>query len=57
MSTWKSVVIGFGAGLLGVLVALLLWTAYIDHQRVAIMWGVMTTPRPAATTPPPVPEK
>lgn len=56
MTTWKLALVGFGAGLVGAALALLLWMAYVDHQRVTIMWQVMTQPQEApadalATTP------
>jgi hypothetical protein len=53
--TWKLVLAAFGAGLAGVVVALLLWTAYVDHQRITAMWQVMT--RPPQQQVAPAPEK
>lgn len=54
MKPWKLALVAFGAGVAGVVVALLLWIAYTDHQRVTAMWQAMTQPRPAtvAASPP-----
>ena len=46
------IVAAFLSGLLGVAVALIGWTAYMDHNKVTAMWNVMTRPQPVQSSGP-----
>lgn len=45
--TLKTTLVPFLFGVGGALVGVLLWTLYVDHQRVTAMWQVMSRPMPA----------